>query len=642
VVIRDQRREFALLVAVLVVAVLACAYRVLTFVEFSNDDFMHMAFAQQIAHGSLPVRDYVELGLPLMALVSAGAQLALGEGLLTELFVEATAYAVTAALCLFVAARVSGSMAVGIALSLVIVLCHPVSYGYPKLLTYAAGLAAVWAYCAAPSKPRLGLVAVVVAAAFLFRHDHGVILAPAVVIAIVARHGWVRHSLAEAGRFAGTALLLVSPYLVWVQVHEGLWVYVADGVTFSQREAEKATWGGPPSFGFDTGKPLVEKLGHGPVVNVRWAGEVDAAAVGQGEARHRLTRLEPVGPGTWQYELSDWSPEALERLVRDPAVADTHHIDRGRFALQEVTAPEGLAWLATRLYGPADGMRLGANAVAAFYYLVWLLPAAALLALVPAWRLCPEPVRVVVAMAAVAQIALNLTMLRDPLENRIREVLVPASALAAFFAGRAWNARLPLPLRLAGRTMVVATLLCLIVGGATLGGAAQRIGRLGLGDGVEGLGRRAAAVRSGLAPPRHRTGDRLLPEYAGMVDYIRTCTPEGTRLFVVAYAPEILVNSGRAFAGGHGALAQGSFIDDRNAGLMVDRLSREDVPLVVLDSQTRDEVTRQYPRVMEYVFRNYHDVARVPVGVDKFFDVLAENRRPVVRTVGDDRRPCFL
>jgi hypothetical protein len=643
---RDVASRAALWALMLVVAVLAYEYRFISFVEFSNDDFLHLAMGQQIARGALPVRDFVERGLPLMSFVSAFGQMALGEGLKAELEVVSAAYAVTAALALFVAARVSGSLLVGLAMALLLVFSYPVSYSYPKLLPYAIALAAAWAYGVRPSLPRLAALAAAVVCGFLFRHDHGVILGAGAAAGVgadaVARHGFSRPSLVEVGRFTGIALLLVAPYLVWVQVYEGLGTYVSDGIAFSGREAEKATWGTPPPFGFEAGYPLLEKLGHGPVVNVRWSADLDAASVRQGEADHGLIRLDPVGPAAWQYELSDWSPAALERLVKDRRVGDTHHIDRSAFQLQEVTGPEGLSWLATRLYGPGRGMRLQANAIAGFYYLVWLLPVAAAVALAVGWRSARAPVRVVIVMAVLVQFAMDMTMLRDPLANRIREVLVPMSVLAAFLAAALWRMPGRRLVRVAGRVLAVAAVCGLVAGAASLGEAAARIGSLQLSDGVEGLSRRSRSVRYRLSPPQHRTGDRLTPAYTQLVSYIRTCTPPGSRLFVMTFAPEIFIYADREFAGGQVAMTPGYFVTGRHAALMVERLSREDVPLVILDSQTRAEMAAQYPRVMEYVFARYHDVGRFPMGSDKHLDVLAENRRAVRRNVGDGGFPCFL
>ena len=72
--------------------------------------------------------------------------------------------------------------------------------------------------------------------------------------------------------------------------------------------------------------------GDRPVtVNVRWAATVDDAARLQLEQRHTLARPDPQGDRTFSYALTDRSLENIRNLVLDPAVEDTHHIDRPAF-----------------------------------------------------------------------------------------------------------------------------------------------------------------------------------------------------------------------------------------------------------------------------------------------------------------------
>ena len=59
------------------IALLTIAFRYLSFADFSNDHFVHLSVAQQITMGALPVRDFVERGLPLMPLISAAGQVGL-------------------------------------------------------------------------------------------------------------------------------------------------------------------------------------------------------------------------------------------------------------------------------------------------------------------------------------------------------------------------------------------------------------------------------------------------------------------------------------------------------------------------------------------------------------------------------------
>jgi hypothetical protein len=99
--------------------------------------------------------------------------------------------------------------------------------------------------------------------------------------------------------------------------------------------------------------------------------------------------------------------------------------------------------------------------------------------------------------------------------------------------------------------------------------------------------------------------------------------------------------SGRGFAGGQVTMTPGYYATERHASLMLQRLSGEDVPLVLMDSETQKEMEQVYPRVTARVEQRYHRIWSLPVGPGKDFIVLAENRRPVIRTFGPAKLPCF-
>ena len=63
----------------------------------------------------------------------------------------------------------------------------------------------------------------------------------------------------------------------------------------------------------------------------RWAPTVDDATRLQLEQRYRLARAEPREDRTFGYALTDRSRDNIRSLVLDPAVEDTHEIDRTAF-----------------------------------------------------------------------------------------------------------------------------------------------------------------------------------------------------------------------------------------------------------------------------------------------------------------------
>jgi hypothetical protein len=75
-------------------------------------------------------------------------------------------------------------------------------------------------------------------------------------------------------------------------------------------------------------------------VNVRWQDTVDAPDRARLERRFTLTPAEQIATNAWRYDITDTSPATIGALVGDPAVADTHYINRETFQL-EPDAPRG-------------------------------------------------------------------------------------------------------------------------------------------------------------------------------------------------------------------------------------------------------------------------------------------------------------
>jgi len=68
-------------------------------------------------------------------------------------------------------------------------------------------------------------------------------------------------------------------------------------------------------------------------VNVRWTPAVDVFAQNEAERIHELVPQREVAERTWEYYLTDVSRPNVERIVRDPAIEDTHFINRGSFRI---------------------------------------------------------------------------------------------------------------------------------------------------------------------------------------------------------------------------------------------------------------------------------------------------------------------
>jgi hypothetical protein len=124
--------------------------------------------------------------------------------------------------------------------------------------------------------------------AFLFRHDHGIYLGLAGMLAAWlatasdGRRGGHRRALA----FVAIGLVLVAPYLVYVQVYDGIWAYLQKGLEFRNREFGRAEYVLPT---FSGENPL-----HAVVFYAYWTFPLIAAALVLTRRRDATARVLPV------------------------------------------------------------------------------------------------------------------------------------------------------------------------------------------------------------------------------------------------------------------------------------------------------------------------------------------------------------
>jgi hypothetical protein len=201
---------------------------------FVNDHFVYITGGRQMLLGEWPTRDWIDPGLPLMFAASAFAQKVFGPTLFAEAMLVSCAFGLAAAFTAAAVRQLTGSMALAILAALIEIAVFPRTYSYPKIVAYAFAFWAYGCYLKRPDAIRLFVMALGVAIAFLFRHDHGLFLGIGGALTILLGSPRARADLLT---FAGFTFALVLPYLLFVQLHGGLLTYFRTGVEFSQREA---------------------------------------------------------------------------------------------------------------------------------------------------------------------------------------------------------------------------------------------------------------------------------------------------------------------------------------------------------------------------------------------------------------------
>ena len=229
-------RRYLLPGAAAFIAIVTFGFRFLTMRDFTNDHFMHLAWAQQILLGEVPGRDFVDPGYPLTYGLSALAQLVqpgpLSEGLLTI-----TALSIAAAALVLVVERVTGSLTAGVVAALFSVAMQPQLYNYPKVIAPAIALLLLTWHQARPSRARLAALAAWTTASFLFRYDLGLYIAVAMIAGLLAANWRAPRAAARTiGMYVAIGLLTVLPYLLFLQWVEGIPEGIRMAVEFSKNE----------------------------------------------------------------------------------------------------------------------------------------------------------------------------------------------------------------------------------------------------------------------------------------------------------------------------------------------------------------------------------------------------------------------
>ena len=203
----------------------------------TNDDFMHLAIANQLLAGDVPLRDFFDAYGILMYGTSALAQLLFGYRLLSEAVVVGVALAVSAYLVFSLVRSLTGSAVAGVLSALLLIVAGPRGYSYPKMFIYAVAAMLWWRYVSAPTWPKIVAMGAWVAVAFYWRADHGVYVAMGVTLAVVAAHGLSRLAAVRLAHAAAVAVVAISPNLLLASATMGLRSYIESGLDDVERTA---------------------------------------------------------------------------------------------------------------------------------------------------------------------------------------------------------------------------------------------------------------------------------------------------------------------------------------------------------------------------------------------------------------------
>ena len=627
-----------------VIAVIAGVHKAILMGAAGNDDYQHLTYARQLLGGDLPLRDFWDLSTSLQEAVSALAQLMFGYRLLSEAIIVGIATAIAVFLVFRLIRTMTGSAWVAVVCASLFIVAIPRTYAYPKWLVYSIAASLWWNYVWWPSARQAAIAGASVAAAFYWRHDHGVLVAIGVALSMVAAHGWTREAVRRTATAASVAVLAVLPYLLFAGVVLGPVGFVQlDLATFTGEHARshgELRWPLRSIADYVAIKPAEW---YAPEIIIRWKPGLSSEARSATLQRYGLTHTADEGQDLERVRLSERSLDQLRAVIDDPQVADTSRIDRASGTFSRAQWPllnRALfkTWLLRVKLLPGIDRPFEAGLAAAV--IVQAIPLLAVLLVVLLGRRLPPAVspRALLLFALFAVIV-NVALVREPYGLRSTEVLVlPAILLAIMLA-----TLLPPPLWVSTRMpgwIVIGGVLLLTAKSLAVAGEFETRVRWLTG---EGLWARAGAtwrqISANLIASPPRSGDPELPR-ARLAEYLRRCVAPRDRILVLWYAPEIYFESDRLMAGRHLYFFV-SFADlESEQRLELEKVMQHRPPVVLTNSAESVAAGKAVPGLVSYVERNYTSGAAFDVDGARY-SILTRRDLPPSSTDETTGWPCY-
>ena len=217
----------------------------------------------------------------------------------------------------------------------------------------------------------------------------------------------------------------------------------------------------------------------------------------------------------------------------------------------EAAATRLTSWPTLALAPPLTRM---ANAEGWLFWLFWSLPllcsAIAIRRMLRGRERWPGEGAAVVALAVVATLV-NASFLRESLQVRLPDAIVPAALLGAWALGTCWIGRWRRrTLQVSAQLATVAALIVSGVAVSRVSGLPGQYDDSGIGGGLYRIRERAIEVSDFLHSPHRRDApSRYSLALGPFFGYLDRCTSQSDRLIVTGEFPDVLVLAGRRFAG---------------------------------------------------------------------------------------------
>ena len=236
----------------------------------------------------------------------------------------------------------------------------------------------------------------------------------------------------------------------------------------------------------------------------------------------------------------------------------------------------------------------------------------------------------------------NVGLLRDPLEARLPDAIVPVVLLGAWLAGRARQVHGRLRLvTLAGAPAATVVAVSLLLGVVQF---AEQWDRTGVRTrGMLGIPRlmweQTQQLHARFTPrqlPNGRT-QALVPFF----EYLDRCTHASDRLLVTGYAPEIYFYARRPFAGGQKVYIEGYYRTAADEALVRERLRDRPARFIAFLTDEAPQWRASYPNVNADVDSAYGRFAEIPIDDERTLDLRVNRASAPTGTDAATGWPCY-
>ena len=282
------------------------------------------------------------------------------------------------------------------------------------------------------------------------------------------------------------------------------------------------------------------------------------------------------------------------------------------------------------------------NSEAFLFYLFYLLPVIASLVI---WTTRGRGRRTVAARLVpliVIALMVDRGFLRDYLETRLADAIVPAVLLFSWLFGQ--TSRIASSRQFAvARTGVLVTALISVVAVTKVGATVEQLNRASLFGGIRRLPERFVE-RSEELHARFNVHQmpagpvlRLRPFF----DYVDRCTTRDQRLLLPGFIPEVAVYAQRPFAGGRTTIVPGYIDTPTEQQRLLAQVATQMVPFVVVTGKFKDPVWRSSPQLGAYIDRHYRPLVTYGADGDRVVEVYVTETMPSTSIDAVTGWPCF-